>query len=543
MLLCRFGIAVRRQDLNVQCNFAFSASYKINESDPNEITQPLLLVKKMREEGIDDNDEEKILAFLETRLENALFAATGPPLVDQEEIDANVEAFCSVNVNEADESDLAKALTGVGTATAKLIISNRPYSSVQEIGQRLPALASKVRDWQDTQSARVSGEAFKKGMPKKGNSSQKESSQTHLSHLREMSCAFKFLAKVEALAALPDAIQAHKQFRETGIMPTEVGGNIRSSKSKGTNMCMMRNCPQTNRVIMLSLCSRHILKNWRGAVYKGKEKDAQWMLQIAYASVMHMAESKVPLEEGKPGSAISIGEAKGLNPMNVGYATKLFSYKMLEALEKQAQVVADEDLREKMEKTKAWVETGAKFDIAFDHRGWSIPERKVMAQEVTEYLRYDQQTGTRIDTANPGPYIKGIPKCTAESTEITICCAMALYEICDQKGGKAATWVNLRATCSNVCEQLFAGLQNMSKDQFLRQISKKAFILRMRTDPDTAFYMPMNSITKQAKQSHGCFNDESSRHDVPVARSINDTTTTIGSVSLRVRTNSKAIKA
>jgi hypothetical protein len=212
---------VRRQDLNVQCNFAFSASYKINESDPNEITQPLLLVKKMREEGINDNDEEKILAFLETRLENALFAATGPPLVDQEEIDANVEAFCSVNVNEADESDLAKALTGVGTATAKLIISNRPYSSVQEIGQRLPALASKVRDWQDTQSDRVSGEAFKKGMPKKGNSSQKESSQTHLSHLREMSCAFKFLAKVEALAALPDAIQAHKQFRETGIMPTE----------------------------------------------------------------------------------------------------------------------------------------------------------------------------------------------------------------------------------------------------------------------------------------------------------------------------------
>jgi hypothetical protein len=78
---------------------------------------------------------------------------------------------------------------------------------------------------------------------------------------------------------------------------------------------------------------------------------------------------------------------------------------------------------------------------------------------------------------------------------------------------------------------------------FLLQISKKAFILRMRTDPDTAFYMPINSITKQAKQSHGCFNDESSRHDVPVARSIDDTTTTIGSVSLRVRTNSKAIKA
>lgn len=158
-------------------------------------------------------------------------------------------------------------------------------------------------------------------------------------------------------------------------------------------------------------------------------------------------------------------------------------------------------------------------------------------------MRQDLLTGKRIDTANPGPYVNGLPKCTSEFTEITNCCAVTLYKICAERGGKAATWVNLRATSSDVCEQLFAKLQNKSKVDFFRALSKNSFVLNKLLDPNTEFYMPGNSITKHAKHAHGCFNDESTRHHVRVERSNEDITTTKGSESLRVTANSKAMKA
>jgi hypothetical protein len=86
-----------------------------------------------------------------------------------------------------------------------------------------------------------------------------------------------------------------------------------------------------------------------------------------------------------------------------------------------------------------------------------------------------------------------------------------------------------------VCEQLLAGLQTLTKQEFMNAIGKQALTLGNLQDPGTAFFMLMNSITKQAKHSHGCFNNESSRHDVPVARCVNDNTTKIGSMSLRYR--------
>ena len=534
---------MRVEDLEVQCKFEFPAISEADEGKvPQAITIALKSVTQMLEAGIDDNDEERCLTLLRVRLENAHFAVIGPSKdAKKHECEADV-VYCSVNVNTASAKELTKALTGVGPITAQHIISNRTYTCMEELCKKVPSVAGNVSMWENTMSVRFDGEPFTKGMAKKGPSADKNTTQTQLKDLRKMLCAFKFLETVEELSALPDALQAYEEYRNTGIKPAKVGGNIRSTKSEGTIMCHPRNCPFTFRGILFSLCSRHIMKNWRAAMYRGKGKDAPLISQIAYASVLHMAENKVPLEEGKPGSVISIGEANGLDPMNVGYATKLFSLKMLDALTEQEEIVMDENMQDKLHTTQKWVGAGAKFDVAFDHRGFAIPERQQLMADVTNFLRYDAVTGERIDTANPGRHINGIPKCTAESTEVTICSAMALYKLCEKKGGKAATWVNLRATCSDVCEQLFAGLQNKSKREFLLTLGKNAMILRNQLDPNTRFYMPMNTITKQAKHSHGCFNDTSAKHDVPVARSVDDNTTTIGSMSLREKANVKPRK-
>ncbi len=284
-----------------------------------------------------------------------------------------------------------------------------------------------------------------------------------------MQCALKFLATVEELSTLPDAMQASEVFKRTGALPAKVGGDLRSRKSTGVNMCMLRNCPATGRVIITTSCHRHILKNWRTAVYKGKGRDAPALAKKAYASTLYMAENKVPLEEGNPidpGSAMSIGEANGLDPMKVSYATKLFSFKFKEALQKQMLVVKDDDLRDSMRHTTKIVEAGAKLDTATDHRGWIIPVRTSMLTDVQDFYRRDVLTGERIDTANPGSHINAIPKGTVENTDMTCFGILQLYEICKARGAKAATHVNTRATCSDVCEQLFSTTQNLTKEQF-----------------------------------------------------------------------------
>jgi hypothetical protein len=255
-----------------------------------------------------------------------------------------------------------------------------------------------------------------------------------------------------------------------------------------------------------------------------------------------MAENKVPLEEGNPGSAMSIREANGLDPMKVSYATKLFSFKFKEALQKQMLVVKDDNLRDSMRHTTKIVEVGAKLDTATDHRGWIIPVRTSMLTDVQDFCRRDVLTGEGIDTANPGSHINTIPKGTVENTNMTCFGILQLYEICKARGGKAATHVNTRATCSNVCEQLFSTTQNLTKEQFSCTLCKQAIILRNLQDPDNLFYMPIYSITKNARHSHGDFNDPSARHDVRIQRPIKDNTTTIGCVNLRFRANVKARK-
>ena len=539
---------MRREDLNVKCNFPPPINYTINNDlAPTELTEPLRQVADKLRIGIDDDDEERCLDLLKVRLENAYFSIIGPPEGAEalQEPEAQAQVFSSVNVNTASGKELGKALSGVSHVTAQAIINNRPYTSLLDIGHKIPSLTVKIQKWEETRSARVDGEAFLKGCPKQSTKprSSSKGSEAPLDELREVMCALKFHAKVQELSELPDAIQASAQFRGTGIMPERIGGNLRSSKRFGTKMCMLRNCPATGRVIVTMICHRHLTKNNRTAVNKGRKKDAPPLAQMGNACVLYMAENKVELEEGNPGSVISIGEANGLDAMCVGYSTKLLSFKMLRGLQTQQLVVMDDDLREKMRKFAVWVEMGAKFDTATDHRGWTIPERKEFLNDVCQFMRKDVLTGQRIDSANPGPYINGIPKCTSEAMEITCFGIQKLYELCEEKGGKAATWVNTRAACSDVCEQLFAGTQNLTKTQFISTINKKALTLRNLQDPTTAFYMPMNSITKHAKQSRGCFNDPSAKHDVPVMRSVDDTTTSIGSVSLRVKANVKARKA
>ena len=548
-LFYRFRIKVRREDLDIQCNFSIPINYTIDDdAAPAALTQALREVTNMLEQEIDDYDEERCLKLLKAVLECAYFSFVGPPpdTPAQNEPDTEAQEFSSVNVNTASAKDMEKALSGVGSVAAGKIINARPYTSVSQIGERVPSLKAKIPTWEGTKSVRVDGEAFLKGRAKQGAnrvSMPAGSVSTPLETLREVQCALKFLAKVEELSKLPDAMQARQMFLETGKMPDKIGGDLRSSRSGGTKMCMLRNCPATGRVIINMLCSRHILKNWRTAVCKGKSKDAPPLSRLAYSSTLHMAENKVPLEEGKAGSAMSVGEANGLDPMSVGYATKLFSFKMLSALRNQIMVVMDDGLQESMLQTLKWVEPGAKFDTATDHRGYTIDERKAFLDDVCKFNRHDVLTKERIDCAHPGPYINGISKCTSEATEITCFGIKKLYEICEQIGGKAATWVNARATSSDACEQLFAGTQNLSKEQFINAINKRALTLRNLQDPDNAFYMPMNSITKNAKHSHGCFNEPSARHDVPVIRSVDDNTTTIGATSLRVKANSKARKA